>query len=164
MTSEDLKSLEYAAILHDAGEIVVPDEVLTKPAKLTGKEYEIVKEHPMVGVEIIRHMKALKSVLPIILYHHEHYDGTGYPKGLKKDQIPTGAKIMAVVSAFEAMITKRPYRKAMSINASIEEIRNNSGTQFDPKVAEVFLNIIKRKDIRSMLERELYGYRKNSTV
>lgn len=164
MTSEDLKSLEYAAILHDAGEIVVPDEVLTKPAKLTGKEYEIVKEHQMVGVEIIRHMKALKSVLPIILYHHEHYDGTGYPKGLKKDQIPTGAKIMAVVSAFEAMITKRPYRKAMSINASIEEIRNNSGTQFDPKVAEVFLNIIKRKDIRSMLERELYGYRKNSTV
>lgn len=157
LDTEGLKSLEYAAILHDAGEIIVPDKVLAKPTKLTGKEYKMVKEHPAVGVEIIRHMKALKSVVPIILYHHENYDGSGYPRGLKKDQIPLSARIMAIVSAFEAMTTKRPYRVAKTINAAIEEIKKNSGTQFDPKVVEIFLKIIKRKDIRLALEKELCG-------
>jgi Response regulator containing a CheY-like receiver domain and an HD-GYP domain len=120
MDADEVKSLEYAAILHDAGEIVVPDEVLTKPTKLTGKEYAIVKEHPAAGVEIIKHMKALKSVLPTILYHHEHFDGSGYPKGLKRDQIPLGARIMAVISAFEAMITNRPYRVVKTIDEAID--------------------------------------------
>ena len=157
MAADELKNVEYAAILHDAGEIVIPDEVLTKPAKLTGKEYAIVKEHPAAGVEIIRHMKALKSVFPIILYHHEHYDGSGYPKGLKKDQIPLGARIMGIVSAFEAMITKRPYRVVRTIDEAVDEIKHNSGTQFDPKVVDVFLSVIGRKEIRSMLDKELYG-------
>lgn len=156
---EGLKSLEYAAILHDAGEIVVPDDVLTKPSKLTGKEYDIIKEHPMMSVEIIKHMKALKSATPIVLYHHENYDGTGYPKGLKKDQIPPGARIMAVVGAFEAMVTKRPYRVVKSIDEAVEEIRKNSGTQFDPEVVRIFNKIIGRRDIRQMMEKELYGHR-----
>ena len=156
---EALKSLEYASILHDAGEIIVPDEVLTKPTKLTGKEFEKVKEHPAAGVEIVRHMKALKSVTPIILYHHENYDGSGYPKGLKKDQIPLSARIMAVVSAFEAMITKKPYRVARNIDEAVEEINKNSGTQFDPGVVDVFLKVLDRKDIRAMLTKELYGSR-----
>ena len=156
---DNMKSLEYAAILHDAGEIVVPYEVLTKPAKLTGKEYEIVKGHPMAGVELIKHMKALKSVTPIILYHHENYDGSGYPKGLKKEQIPIGARIMAVVSAFEAMITKRPYRTVRKMSDAIEEIRKHAGTQFDPKVVHVFLSVMSRKDVKGALEKELYGHR-----
>ncbi|MDO8525935.1 MAG: HD domain-containing phosphohydrolase [Candidatus Omnitrophota bacterium] len=159
LDTENMKSLEYAAILHDAGEIVVPYAVLTKPSKLTGKEYEIVKAHPMAGVELIKHMKALKSVMPIILHHHENYDGSGYPKGLKKEQIPIGARIMAVVSAFEAMITKRPYRTVRKISVAIEEIRKNSGTQFDPKIVHVFLTVMHRKDVQQALEKELYGHR-----
>jgi HD-GYP domain-containing protein (c-di-GMP phosphodiesterase class II) len=159
LDAENMKSLEYAAILHDAGEIVVPYEVLTKPSKLTGKEYAIVKAHPMAGVELIKHMKALRSVTPIILYHHENYDGSGYPKGLKKEQIPIGARIMAIVSAFEAMITNRPYRTVRTIFAAIEEIRKHSGTQFDPKVVHVFLSVINRKDVQQALEKELYGHR-----
>ena len=159
MDSENLKSLEYASILHDAGEIMVPDEVLTKPTKLTGKEFALVKKHPSAGVEILKHMKALKSVAPIILYHHENYNGSGYPKGLKKDQIPLGARIMAVVSAFEAMIARRPYRVAKTIDEAADEVRKNSGTQFDPAVVEVFSKVMMRKDIKHMLEGELRGSR-----
>lgn len=162
LDNSDLKSLEYAVLLHDAGQIVVPDEILTKPTKLTGKEYDVVKEHPMRGVKIVRHMKALKSVIPIILHHHENYDGSGYPKGLKKAQIPLGAKIMALVSAFEAMIAKRSYRETKTIDEAVEEIKRYSGTQFDPKVVEVFLKVMKRKDIKAMLKRELYGETKFS--
>jgi HD-GYP domain-containing protein (c-di-GMP phosphodiesterase class II) len=149
-----MKSLEYASILHDAGEIVVPDKVLTKPSRLTGKEYALIKEHPAAGVEIIKHIKALKSVTPIILYHHENYDGSGYPKGLCGDQIPVGARIMAVVGAFEAMITKRPYRTSKSIDEAIEEVYENSGTQFDPKVVQLFIEVMRRKDIRLLIARE----------
>ena len=122
----------------------------------------MVKGHPAAGVEIIRHMKALKSATPIILYHHENYDGSGYPKGLKKDQIPLGARIMAVVSAFESMISKKPYRVAKTIGEAVEEIRKNSGTQFDPKIVEIFLKVANKKDIRTTLEKELYGPRKNA--
>ncbi|MBN2453081.1 MAG: HD domain-containing protein [Candidatus Omnitrophica bacterium] len=155
MDAESLKSLEYASILHDAGEIFVPESVLAKPTKLTGEEYAMVKGHPAAGVGIIKHMKALKSAAPIILYHHENYDGTGYPKGLKKDQIPLGARIMAVVSAFEAMIISKPYRSAKSIDEAVEEIRRNTGTQFDPKVVDAFLKIMKKRDLRLLLEKEL---------
>lgn len=159
LDNSELKSLEYAALLHDAGQIVVPDEILAKPTKLTGKEYDMVKEHPVRSVKIIRHMKALKSVIPTILYHHEKYDGSGYPKGLKREQIPLGARIMAVVGAFEAMIAKRPYRITKTLDEAMEEIRRNSGTQFDPKVVEVFLKVVRRKDMKAMFEKEIYGYR-----
>jgi HD-GYP domain-containing protein (c-di-GMP phosphodiesterase class II) len=159
LDSDLLKSLEYASILHDAGEIFVPQDVLAKPTKLTGEEFAMVKGHPAAGVEIIRHMKALKSATPIILYHHENFDGSGYPKGLKKDQIPVGARIMAVVSAFESMISKKPYRVAKTVEEAVEEIRRNSGTQFDPKIVDLFLKVMKRKDIRSILEKEAYAPR-----
>lgn len=157
LTIEDMRNLEYAVLLHDAGQIVVPDEVLTKPTKLTGKEYELVKEHPIRSVDIIKPIRALKSVIPIILYHHENYDGTGYPKGLSKNQIPVGAKIMAVVGAFEAMITPRAYRPAKPVADAIEEIRLQSGRQFDPKVVEAFLRVVRRRDMQMMLTKECYG-------
>jgi HD-GYP domain-containing protein (c-di-GMP phosphodiesterase class II) len=162
MDEESFKSLEYASILHDAGAIFVPESVLAKPAKLTGEEYDMVKEHPAAGVEIIKHLKALKSATPIIMYHHENYDGTGYPKGLKKDMIPLGARIMAVVSAFESMITKKPYRVAKTVQEAVEEIKANSGTQFDPKVVDAFLKVLKKRDIRALIEQESHGHRQAS--
>ena len=157
MSNRELKEIEYAVLLHDAGQLVVPDEVLTKPAKLTGREYNLVKEHPIMCAEILKPMKALKGVVLLILHHHENYDGSGYPKGLKKDQIPLGARIMGAVSAFEAMIVKRPYRTTRSIDAAIEEMKANSGTQFDPKVVQALSEIVSRQDIRSMLAKERYG-------
>jgi HD-GYP domain-containing protein (c-di-GMP phosphodiesterase class II) len=156
LSGYEIKSIEYATLLHDAGQLIVPEEVLKKPAKLTERQYSLVKEHPIIGAEILKPIRALKGVIPIILHHHENYDGTGYPKGLKKDQIPLCARVMAVVSAFEAMITKRPYRTPKSIDAAIKEIKSGSGTQFDPRVVQAFLDAVDRKDIREMLARERY--------
>jgi HD-GYP domain-containing protein (c-di-GMP phosphodiesterase class II) len=160
LSGYELKSIEYAILLHDTGQLIVPEQVLKKPSRLTEKQYNLVKEHTVIGAEILKPIKALRSIIPIILHHHENYDGTGYPKGLKKDQIPIGARIMAVVSAFEAMITKRPYRTPKSINAAITEIGNSSSRQFDPKAVQAFLEIVKRKDIKEMLERERNGRKK----
>jgi len=160
LSGYDLKSIEYSILLHDAGQLIVPDEVLKKPAKLTKKQYNLVKEHTVIGAEILKPIKALKSIIPIILHHHENYDGSGYPKGLKKDQIPIGARIMAVVSAFEAMITKRPYRTPKSISAALKEIRDSSEKQFDPKVVQAFLEVVDRKDVKEMLAKERYGRQK----
>jgi HD-GYP domain-containing protein (c-di-GMP phosphodiesterase class II) len=157
LSGYELKSIEYAILLHDTGQLIVPEEVLKKPSKLTKRQYDLVKEHTVLGAEILKPIKALRPMIPIILHHHENYDGSGYPKGLKKDQIPLGARIMAVVSAFEAMITKKPYRTPKTINAAIKEISEGSEKQFDPKVVAAFLEVVGRKDIREMLERERYG-------
>jgi len=154
LDARELRSLEYAVLLHDAGQIVVPEEVLTKPEKLTGEEYEMVKEHPIKSVNIIRPIKALKSVIPIILHHHENFDGTGYPKRLKDGQIPLGARIMAVVGAFEAMITHRAYRPAKTPAEALAEIQSQSGRQFDPKVVEAFLKVMQRNDMRALAQKE----------
>ena len=141
----ELKSLEYASLLHDTGKIDIPIDILTKPARLTGKEFSIIRRHPLKGVELVRHLEVLKPVIPIILHHHERYDGTGYPSGLKKNKIPLGARIMAIADAFEAMVFGRPYRQRVSIEKALEEIKRKSGTQFDPKIVETFLRVVKTK-------------------
>jgi HD-GYP domain-containing protein (c-di-GMP phosphodiesterase class II) len=155
MREQELKILQYAALLHDAGELMVPEKVLRKKGRLTSEEYRLIKEHPLKGAKIIKSLKSLKSVAPIIMGHHENFDGTGYPKGLKGNEIPIGARIMAVVSAFEAMIAKRPYRVALSTEKGIAEIKKNSGKQFDPKVVQAFLKVIKRKGVISLIKKEL---------
>ncbi len=159
MSEHELKSLQYATLLHDAGQIALPDEVIKKKGLLTGKEYKLIKEHPKKAAIILKPLKSLKSVVPIILHHHESYDGTGYPSGLKGPHIPLGARIMGVVGAFEAMIAKK-YRKPLSIQEAINEIKKNSGIQFDPKVVEAFLKIIKRKDMLNLLKKEIYATKK----
>ena len=155
MNENEIKMIQYAAMLHDAGQISIPDKVLMKKGELTCKELDIVKTHPRKGANVLSKSKALKPIVPIILYHHENYNGTGYPKGLKKDEIPVAARIMAVVSAFEAMILEKPYRKALSINDAVSEVKKNAGIQFDPKVVDAFCSAMKRKDVLKLLKKEL---------
>lgn len=155
LNTEGLRNLHYAAILHDAGQIAFPDELFTKTDKLTGKEYSIIKRHPHKGVSIIKHLDFLKPVVPIILHHHENYDGSGYPRGLKAEKIPLGARIMAVASTFSTMTTKRPYRQELGIQAAIAEIKKNSGIQFDPHLVRVFLKIIRNNEILALLKKGL---------
>jgi len=148
----DLRNLHYAALLHDAGQISFPDKILTKRAKLTGKEYDIIRKHPKKSVTIIKHLSFLKPVIPIILHHHENYDGSGYPNGLRKNRIPLGARIMAVAGAFNAMIAKRPYRQKIDIEKAISEIKKSAGSQFDLQVVRAFLKVIREKDIVGILK------------
>ena len=152
LDEKQIESLKYASLLHDAGKIDIPLEILTKTTKLTPKEFRIVKSHPLSGAKILRHLQVLKPVIPIIMHHHEKYNGTGYPSRLKKGQIPQGARIMAVADAFEAMVYGRPYRERKNINDAIKEIKKKSGTQFDPKVVDAFLKIIKKINLKKYLQ------------
>jgi len=144
LDEKQIESLKYASLLHDAGKVDIPLEILTKTTKLTPKEYRIIKRHPLKGAQILRPLQILRPVIPIIMHHHEKYNGTGYPSRLKKGQIPQGARIMAVADAFEAMVYGRPYRERMDINSAIKEVKKKSGTQFDPKVVEAFLKVAKK--------------------
>ena len=144
LDEKQIESLKYASLLHDAGKIDIPSEILTKTSKLTPREYNIIKRHPLKGAQILRHLQILKPVIPIIMHHHERFDGSGYTSGLKKGQIPQGARIMAVADAFEAMVYGRPYRERKNVNEAIKEIKKKSGSQFDPRVVEAFLKIIRR--------------------
>ena len=148
LDEKQIQSLKYASLLHDTGKVDIPIEILTKTSKLTPQEYNIIKKHPLKGAQILRPLQILKPVIPIILHHHERYDGTGYPSRLKKGQIPEGARIMAVADAFEAMVYGRPYRERKDISSAIKEIKKKSGTQFDPNVVEAFLKIIKKINIK----------------
>jgi putative nucleotidyltransferase with HDIG domain len=154
LDEKQVQSLKYASLLHDAGKADIPLKILTKTSKLTAKEYSIIKSHPLRGAQMLRPLQVLKPVIPIIMHHHEKFDGTGYPSRLKKGQIPQGARIMTVADAFEAMVYGRPYRERMNIAAAIKEIKRKSGTQFDPKVVEAFLKIIKKIKTKKYLQPE----------
>ncbi len=144
LNEKQLQSLKYASLLHDAGKADIPAAILTKTTKLTDSEYDVIKKHPVKGAQILRPLQILRPAIPIIMYHHEKYDGSGYPSQLKGEHIPLGARIMSVADAFEAMVYGRPYRQRMDIASAIREIKRKSGTQFDPKIVEVFLNVIKK--------------------
>ncbi len=148
---EGLRSLEYACLLHDIGVIDVPYSILSKQSELSAKEFNIIRRHTAQSVALIKPVEFLKPILPIILYHHERYDGGGYPSGLKKEQIPYGARIIALVDAVEAMMQPRPYRKALTIVQTIVELKEKSGSQFDPRIVDVFLKLSRQKKFRNIL-------------
>lgn len=147
LPKEQCEAVFIGGLLHDIGKIGISEPVLTKPNRLTKEEYEQIKLHPMVGYNTIKHISSIAEigVFDMVLYHHERYDGKGYPKGLKGEEIPLVARIMCVADAFDAMTTNRSYRNAMDLNYAISEIENNKGTQFDPEIAELFLNTIHRE-------------------
>ena len=137
----DLTWIRRGAILHDVGKIGVPDAVLRKPGKLNAAEWEEMYRHPEMGYSMLKHIPFLDPALDIVLCHQERFDGTGYPRGLKGEEIPLGARIFAVVDTFDAMTSNRPYRAALGIREVREELQRYKGTQFDPRVVEAFLSI-----------------------
>lgn len=145
LPEEDLKTLRIGGLFHDIGKIGVPDSILLKEAKLTDDEYSEIKNHPAIGEHILCNATIFKSIIPIVKHHHEKFDGTGYPGKLAKDDIPYLARIVALADTFDAMTSKRTYRDAIPLNIVIDEITRCSGTQFDPEIANVFLNLLKHE-------------------
>ena len=139
---EELDRIYYIALLHDCGKIGVPDNILGKPGRLTDEEFEIIKSHTVRGGEILSNFKSLENAGEGALYHHERYDGRGYPKGLKGEEIPLIARMICVADSFDAMNSSRVYRKNLSKEYIINELKKNQGTQFDPEIAEIMLKLI----------------------
>ena len=142
LSKDKVKKVYWAALVHDIGKIYVSHSVLNKPSRLTDEEYEQIKMHPVKGYEMLKESSTLSDLALIVLYHHERCDGSGYPKGLKCDQIPLESRIIAVVDAFDAMTSARAYREPMSIDQAIVELLKNAGTQFDPEVVRAFVGMI----------------------
>ena len=134
-----LRHIARGAFLHDIGKMGVPDSILRKPGPLTAEERDVMRKHCQIGFSVLERIPFLKEAAEIVLSHQECYDGSGYPRGLKGEEIPLGARIFAVADTLDAMISDRPYRKALPISAAQDEIRLYSGRQFDPRVVEVFL-------------------------
>lgn len=154
LDKDALRDLELGALMHDIGKIGVPDAVLRKPAKLNDEEWEKMKLHPLHGQKILRNISFLQGATRIVAQHHEKWDGTGYPFGLRGEDIDIGARIFSVVDAFDAIISDRVYRKGRPYKEALEELEKHSGTQFDPLVIEAFKNIPK-EDWEILRERSL---------
>ena len=142
LSDSDLKIHEIGGLFHDIGKIGVPDKILRKESKLTDDEYSEIKNHPSIGKHILSNASLFEDLIPIVYHHHEKYDGTGYPKQLKGEEIPLLARIVGVADAFDAMTSRRSYRDELDLEYVKNEISNCSGTQFDPEIARVFLDIL----------------------
>ncbi|HEU5014501.1 MAG TPA: HD domain-containing phosphohydrolase [Roseiflexaceae bacterium] len=144
----EVGAVEYGGILHDIGKIGVSEAVLLKPGSLTTEEMDEMKRHPEIGARIIAPMRFAKDVAPIIRGHHERWDGTGYPDGLEREDIPIGARIIAIADAYDAMTTDRPYRAALGSSETVKRLRGGRGTQFDPHLLDVFLSLLDAGELR----------------
>lgn len=140
LDEEEVEIIGWAALLHDIGKLGIPKSILHKPGPLTKQEWKVIKLHPKLGARLLDHIQSLARVKAIILAHHEHVGGSGYPQGLIGESIPIGARIVAVVDAYTAMTEEHAYRPAMTHEQTVQEIRNCSGTHFDPLVANAFLD------------------------
>jgi len=152
LSDDDIKTLEIGGLFHDIGKIGIPDSILLKEAKLTDDEYSQIKNHPSIGAHILCNAAIFQNIIPIVKHHHEKFDGTGYPGRLKGNDIPYLARIAAVADTFDAMTSKRTYREPLPLDTVTAEIERCSGTQFDPEIANAFLDILKNnfEDIKEI--------------
>jgi diguanylate cyclase (GGDEF)-like protein len=144
LPSSEVENVKRAAVLHDLGKVGIEESILSKNGPLTNKEKEIVRSHPWIATQILREIHALRGAIPAILYHHERFDGRGYPLGLKGEEIPLSARIVAIADVYQALVSQRPYRKAYSKQQAIKIIKSEAGKHFDPQIVELFLKVITR--------------------
>ncbi len=142
-SGEHLRMLEFGARLHDIGKIVIPDQVLNKPGKLTSDEWALMQQHPAAGAKILRSISHLQPTLPYILYHHERWDGTGYPHKLSGKEIPVEGRLLAVADVYDALATERPYHPARPHMEVIQFLQDKAGSQFDPEMVQVFVEVMR---------------------
>jgi HD-GYP domain-containing protein (c-di-GMP phosphodiesterase class II) len=152
-SEEEVGITELGGILHDIGKIGIPDSIFLKRGKLADEEWHIMKQHPEIGAQMIAGIDFLEPVMPYTLYHHEHWDGSGYPYGLQQDEIPREGRLLLVCDAFDAMTTTRPYRKGVKPEVAIEELAKGKEKQFDPKYVNGFVNAWENGDIVDALKK-----------
>ncbi|MCA1569243.1 MAG: HD-GYP domain-containing protein [Chloroflexi bacterium] len=140
---EEIERIRIAALLHDLGKIAIPEEILDKPTALTAAEWQAIGEHPRIGQVILEQASNLREAIPVVLHHHERFNGGGYPHGLKGTEIPLGARIVSVADAYHAMVHDRPYSVVRTHDDALAELQRHAGTQFDPDVVNVFCAIYK---------------------
>ena len=146
MDETERKNIYYAALMHDVGKVGIPERIIEKPTHLTTEEYETIKQHTIIGASITKPITALPMIEQGAHWHHEHFDGSGYPDGIKGENIPLVSRIIGVADAYDAMTTDRPYRKAQTEDYAEEEIRKGLGTQFDPEIGKIMLEILENKE------------------
>ncbi len=146
LSKDETEVIRQASMLHDLGKIGISEKILLKKSKLTREEFEEIKKHPQIGADILRPIHFLHNLIPLIFYHHERWDGKGYPSGIKGEEIPIGARIIALADVYQALTSARPYRKAYSKVKALKIIKDGSGTQFDPRITSIFLKILQEKE------------------
>lgn len=144
---ERLASLRVGGPLHDIGKLGVSDDVLAKKGRLDEDEFAQIREHPKIGARLLLRVAAFREALPYVLYHHERWDGEGYPSGRAGEEIPVEARVLAIADAFDAMTSDRPYRRALSRRAALAEVERCAGTQFDPAIARIFLELFAEPEL-----------------
>jgi len=142
LSQQEVEQIRVAGLLHDVGTLSIPSDLLEKQGRFTAEERRIINQHPVLGAELLRPIRALKDICQILENHHERWDGTGYPRGLKGEDIPLSARIVSIVDSYHAMISDRPYRPAMTPDQAMEALRGGAGSQWDPFLVDIFLAVL----------------------